>query len=169
VEYIGRKLKKYEEGDLTTADSLMEQANNKFKLLKVHGKWNALSQEEEKILALEACIKELSQSQKAGKNRDKELYKKGRNPKTLTEELSAWFNKDPPLRQNSTSQRFGRGRTGTGAAPKLVANAPASTNVTNHRPVKEKRSLSKNPKWQRLCLEARRPPPLAKALAASMQ
>jgi hypothetical protein len=57
VYYIGcRKLKKYEEGDPTTADGLMEQADNKFKLLKVHNKWNAPSQEEEKILALEARV-----------------------------------------------------------------------------------------------------------------
>jgi hypothetical protein len=52
VEYVGRKLEKYEEGDPTMADTLMEQADNKFKLLKVHNKWNAPSEDEEKILVL---------------------------------------------------------------------------------------------------------------------
>jgi hypothetical protein len=37
VEYIGRKLERYEEGEMVTPDALVEQADNKFKLLKEGG------------------------------------------------------------------------------------------------------------------------------------
>jgi hypothetical protein len=37
VEYIGRKLERYEEGEIVTTDALMEQADNKYKLLKESG------------------------------------------------------------------------------------------------------------------------------------
>lgn len=92
VEYIGRKLEKYEEGDPTTAESLMEQADNKFKLLKVHNKWNAPSQEEEKILALEARVKKLTQ--KDGRNRSKGKDQKSKRD-SKTSEQPSWFNKEP--------------------------------------------------------------------------
>jgi hypothetical protein len=96
VEYIGRKLEKYEEGDATTADHLMEQADNKFKLLKLHNKWNAPSQEEEKILALEARVKKLTnQSHKDGKKLKGKEIKKKKWEKTKTGEQPSWFNKEP--------------------------------------------------------------------------
>jgi hypothetical protein len=97
VEYIGRKLEKYEEGENITADGLMEQASNKFKLLKVHGKWNAPSQEEEKILALEARVKQLSKTtQKLHPLKKKEFKKKGtRGGKEPASDQPSWFNKEP--------------------------------------------------------------------------
>jgi hypothetical protein len=76
----------------------MEQADNKFKLLKVHNKWNAPSQDEEKILALEARVKKLtSLSQKNGRNpKGKEPKKGGKALKGApTVEQPSWFNKEP--------------------------------------------------------------------------
>jgi hypothetical protein len=57
VNYIGRKLERYKEGEDISADELMRLGDNKFKLLTKGGLWNAPSQEEEKILALQAKIK----------------------------------------------------------------------------------------------------------------
>jgi hypothetical protein len=58
--YIARKLEMYEEGSNMRPEPLMHQAANKFKLLKESRKYNSPSQEEEKILALEAELKSLS-------------------------------------------------------------------------------------------------------------
>jgi hypothetical protein len=64
VKYIRRKVERYEEGEDVTADALMEQADNKFKLLKESGSWNAPSKQEEKILALQTEIKNLRKATK---------------------------------------------------------------------------------------------------------
>ena len=56
VAYIGRKLEEYEEGTQISATKLMQMADTKFRTLKDRGKWNAPSDEEEKILALQAEI-----------------------------------------------------------------------------------------------------------------
>jgi hypothetical protein len=97
VEYMGRKLEKYEEGDHTTADSLMEQADNKFKLLSINHKWNAPTQEEEKILALEARVKKLTnQGQKQGRTAKSKDSKSKKSPRSgATAEQPSWFNKEP--------------------------------------------------------------------------
>jgi hypothetical protein len=47
-------------------ESLMEQADNKFKLLKEGGIWNAPSEQEEKILALQSEIKHLKKRKSDG-------------------------------------------------------------------------------------------------------
>jgi hypothetical protein len=76
----------------------MEQADNKFKLLKVHNKWNTPSQDEEKILALKARVKKLTLlSQKNGRTpKGKEAKKGGRAPKLApTVKQRSWFNKEP--------------------------------------------------------------------------
>jgi hypothetical protein len=49
VDYIGRKLEKYEVGENTTADTLMEEANSKYKLMEEQATWNAPSEQEENI------------------------------------------------------------------------------------------------------------------------
>jgi hypothetical protein len=41
VDYIGRKLERYEEGEDMNADELMQLGDNKFKLLTKGGLWNA--------------------------------------------------------------------------------------------------------------------------------
>jgi hypothetical protein len=81
VEYIGRKLEKYEEGDMVTPEALMEQADNKFKLLKEGGMWNAPSEQEEKILDLQAELKNLKERKPdGGKTKIKPTVKSGKKP-----------------------------------------------------------------------------------------
>ena len=100
VEYIGRKLERYEEGEIVTTDALMEQADNKYKLLKEGGAWNAPSEHEEKILALQAEIKHLKKAKKDGgkpfvkRAYDKKLYDKKKAPIAQLEKPS-WFFKEP--------------------------------------------------------------------------
>ena len=100
VDYIGRKLEKYEEGEDVTSDALMEQADNKFKLLKESGNWNAPSEQEEKILALQSEIKNLKK--KSTRDPKKPPYKgkptdtKGKGKGTgLQAEKPSWFFKEP--------------------------------------------------------------------------
>ena len=104
TSYIARKLEHYEEGTLTEPKALMQQAANKFKLLKESGKYNAPSEEEEKILALQAEIKTLSKKvTKGGKSVTMAPGTKG-NPKTGKgkgkskkdfKEKPDWFTKKP--------------------------------------------------------------------------
>ena len=63
----------------------MELANLKYKALNVKGKWNAPSEEEEKILALEAKIKAWSDKKRTNYNPNK--GKKASKP--------AWMNEPP--------------------------------------------------------------------------
>lgn len=65
LKYIGGKQEKYEEGKQYTPDQLMQLADNKFRLLKEKGTWDTPSESEEKILALEARINELTKSAKS--------------------------------------------------------------------------------------------------------
>lgn len=94
VEYIGRKLERYEEGEDLSPEQLMEYADNKYKQLKVTGRWNAPSAEEEKILALQAQIKNLK---KTGSKIQKENNKKGKKVKFSRKgsQKPNWFNKEP--------------------------------------------------------------------------
>ena len=70
VKYIGRKMENYEEGEDMVPDNLMQLADNKFRLMKEKGTWNAPSEEEEKILALQAEVEQLKKS-KHRKRQDK--------------------------------------------------------------------------------------------------
>jgi len=54
VRFISRKLEKYEGGKDISTDELMQLADNKFRLLKEKGMWEAPSQEEENIMALQS-------------------------------------------------------------------------------------------------------------------
>lgn len=67
VEYIERKEEMYEEGEKLTVDALMHLAANKYKSRLRKNEWNAPSQEETKILALEAKIKTLEGRQRKRK------------------------------------------------------------------------------------------------------
>jgi hypothetical protein len=64
VSYIGKKLEKYKEGEMITLVELVQLGDNKFKLLKEGGQWNAPSDEEEKILALQLEVKKLQKNTK---------------------------------------------------------------------------------------------------------
>ena len=57
--YIDKKLEAYEEGQDMSADQLMLWARNKYDLLLDKGTWNAPTEQEEKIIALQAQVKEM--------------------------------------------------------------------------------------------------------------
>ena len=88
VEYIRRKLEKYEEGKDYRAEELMKLADNKFKLLKERGTWNAPSEEEEKILALQVEINNLKKkaTEKYSSRSSKEKSRPRRQEKQVVEE-----------------------------------------------------------------------------------
>lgn len=65
VAYIMKKEEDYHEGISMTPDHLMNLADNKYKTLVQLSQWNAPSPEEEKILALEAKLQQLSSNRKA--------------------------------------------------------------------------------------------------------
>ena len=58
--YIEKKLEAYEEGQDMSADQLMLWARNKYNLLLDKGTWNAPTEQEEKIVALQAQVKEMA-------------------------------------------------------------------------------------------------------------
>ena len=62
IKYINHKMEKYEEGEEILPDKLMQLADNKFRLMKEKGIWNAPSEEEEKILALQAEVQQLKRA-----------------------------------------------------------------------------------------------------------
>jgi hypothetical protein len=64
VAYIEKKEEDYDDGEAMTAEHVMELALNKFKVRKEANTWNAPTEEEEKIFALEAEIKKLKSSSK---------------------------------------------------------------------------------------------------------
>ena len=67
MKYINGKQEKYKEGKRYNPDQLMQLADNKFRLLKEKGIWDTPSESEEKILALEAKIAELTRSTRVTK------------------------------------------------------------------------------------------------------
>lgn len=101
LKYIGGKQEKYEEGKRYSPDQLMQLADNKFRLLKEKGVWDAPSESEEKILALEAKIAELTRSahrsatakrkkkipesdnERSGKKSSKKVRKSGEKPQWM--------------------------------------------------------------------------------------
>jgi hypothetical protein len=68
VEYIEKKEEYYEEGNDLGANKLMSLAKTKWSIRKQKHLWNAPSEQEEKILALEAKVKKL-ESQRSNKNK----------------------------------------------------------------------------------------------------
>jgi hypothetical protein len=116
--YVLRKQEEYDEGGTQTEDSLMNLAKNKFTLLKDAGRYNMPSAEEEKILALQAELKQVSKkwnkekkgkSEETGtkkkgdfKDKDKDAKKKAEKPASMSEKPKeenlrkpkSWNNKD---------------------------------------------------------------------------
>ena len=75
----------------------MQLGNNRFKLLKEGGMWNAPSDEEEKILALQSEVKKLKVDKKSPLNKEKTVKKstaKGK-PKKAQLEKPSWFSIKP--------------------------------------------------------------------------
>ena len=68
IKYIASKLEKYEEGEDTIPNKLMQLADNKFFLLKQKNLWDAPSIEEEKIMVLKAEVQSLKKLRKKLEN-----------------------------------------------------------------------------------------------------
>ena len=84
IKYISHKMEKYEEGEDVDPDKLMQLADNKFRLLKEKGTWNAPSEEEEKILALQAEVQLLKKSRPRNQKVDNKRERKSKKPKEGT-------------------------------------------------------------------------------------
>jgi hypothetical protein len=96
---FGRKKERYKEGEDVSANALMEQANSKYKLMKENATWNALSEKEEKILALMLEVRSLKKSKKKDtpyKKGDKpDKGKSYQNGKKVATPKPSWFEKEP--------------------------------------------------------------------------
>ena len=96
-EYISQKESEYEEtNEELPYKKLMLFAENKFKIRKVRHQWNAPTQEEEKIIALEAYIKKIDKggfAKKTPKNapRNTEKKKQPKQDKKRNYEPEAWM------------------------------------------------------------------------------
>ena len=95
LKYIESKEEKYEEGDSMTPDQLMLLADTKYKTLVQKRQWNALSKEEEKIVALQVQLKEVEKKlqkkrKDLGEDESKKKQKKRKDP-----EFPDWFTIEP--------------------------------------------------------------------------
>lgn len=80
MTYIKAKESDWYEGELNlTAEKLMLLANNKYRLLKDQGKWQAPSAAEEKIIALEAKLKAINKGGAQGKKGNANGRQQGNN------------------------------------------------------------------------------------------
>ena len=99
--YINKKLEAYKEGQDMTADQLMLWARNKYDLLLDEGTWNAPTEQEEKIIALQAQQKEMEKKltakkpQQNQKGKSKTNNKPNDKKKTKRVEKPGWFTKRP--------------------------------------------------------------------------
>ena len=96
--FIKHKEELYEEGDDMDAESLMEKAEGKYKILLNRGEWKASPQSDKRILALEAKIRNL---EKTGNSTTKSPGKdKKENPKAPPKankkrEIADWMKATP--------------------------------------------------------------------------
>ena len=95
VSYIDKKLETYEEGTNIKSDQLMLWARQKYDLLMEKGLWNAPTEDEEKILALTAQVKQMEKrfsSKGKAKGNQQPIQKRERTPK---KEKPTWFAVQP--------------------------------------------------------------------------
>jgi len=115
VEYMSKKKDDWED-DTTeyTTQSLMQIAANKFKNLKAKGNWNAPSESEEKILALEAEVKNLKRAAKAGgktkattkSHKVEGKGKGGKSPHQQGNNKPGWMGEKPPKADLHKSKKY---------------------------------------------------------------
>jgi hypothetical protein len=78
-QYIKKKEEEYDDGDDIPPTVLMQKALTKYKTLVEKGKWNAPSDEETKIIALEAQLKKLTRKPTTGDSKGKSNNKTAGN------------------------------------------------------------------------------------------
>ena len=108
-KYMEKKQEDYDDGVQFTPDGLMNSASNKFKILVQSGKWMAPTDEQSKILALEAKVSKMGKSTStSGSNASgstkqtssnsggsgKSTTKKGRNNKPIPAWQTKWPGRD---------------------------------------------------------------------------
>ena len=81
VKYINDKKDRYEEGIEMHADRLMQLADNKYRLLKERDEWDAPTADEEKIMALQAAVENLTRNSKKGRSTESKKPEKSRTSK----------------------------------------------------------------------------------------
>ena len=118
TEYINRKKDHYEEGGNLTVDSLMHDALNKYKNIRLEGKWNSLSPEQEKILTLTAQFEDLKDknlklskgltSKKPNQRSNKKTMKRTENKKKKSNKDFAWKKVPPKEGAKQTLEKDGK-------------------------------------------------------------
>ena len=105
------KEEEYEEVSPMTADSLMNLAANKYKIRLRHNEWNAKSESETKILALEAKLMSLQKKDKSKgtvnkSGTHKRDLKVTKNPKSdkAKRDKPAWMTKAPSATKKGKSK-----------------------------------------------------------------
>ena len=96
VKYINDKKDRYEEGIEMDADRLMQLADNKYRLLKERDEWDAPTAEEEKIMALQAAVENLTRKSKKRKNTEPKSSDKTGNLKNKRNNKQKGKNQNPP-------------------------------------------------------------------------
>jgi hypothetical protein len=96
-DYIKRKKEDHDEGATTTSEQLMLMADAKYKLRLEYGDWNVANPQEEKILALQAKVAQLSKRKPNG-NSTRDPKGKGKPPEkgSGASAKPAWMDKAPP-------------------------------------------------------------------------
>ena len=107
----------YEEGQPITADQLMLWARNKYDLLRDKGTWNAPTDEEEKIIALQAQVKAMVKKLKHTKNSSKpnSKFSSKKSEKQKQTKKKEKLECLPPSLRTSTKRSNGTFANGNGA------------------------------------------------------
>jgi len=106
--YIKAKQNEYEEGYDLDVDILMKQASNKFKALVQEGSWNAPLPELQKILALEAKIKQLQKKGKSGNDNKGNNKKSSKSKNSKHGKSNRWpdWSKEPNAKGKDKPKKY---------------------------------------------------------------
>jgi len=111
ILYIRQKKDIYDEGGAVTIDTLMNDAQNKYKNLVLEQQWNSMSPEEEKLIALTARFEELRDKNlklsknMSGKPKSFSNVKPKNNSKKKQDKSYAWKKVPPKSGQSKIMKR----------------------------------------------------------------
>ena len=163
VRYIEKKQEDYDDGATFTVDSLMNLASNKYKTLVEAGKWMAPTDEQSKILALEAKLGKLNKNRSSPSHGGKPPGNNNRSnngkssKKQQRQDIPAWMKKWPGKafvdgNQSKTKdgkqywwckkhKRFCRHQT---SECKLTSSSPSGGNAPRNNPPPSSQGGSNN-------------------------
>jgi hypothetical protein len=110
VAYIAKKEEDYDEGHDLGYQALMHLALQKYKVLKEADKWNAPTEADEKIIALQAEVTKLKSKAVSGKGNNK-YFKPKHKPTTSNGHNGKSSGKKPPPEWMITKPKDGEPRT----------------------------------------------------------